>query len=171
MTRGVVRATIRQRLGGLGPLPAANFLLPKLIGLPLDRDTLGEQSRVVARSDKLSLGLIDGSQFQKHDARSLVRLSRSEFNGNNCRISAACRNLLLLADAQRAPALLGLIDPMLDRGGKVTLLLRATSAEAESLFPLLPIPVEVQLAASAGDPCIVAESKKNGLVAFTLRKR
>ena len=69
--------------------------------------------------------------------------------GEGFAVSAACRNLLLLADAQRAPALLGLIDPMLDRGGKVTLLLRATSAEAESLFPLLPIPVEVQLAASA----------------------
>jgi dihydroorotate dehydrogenase electron transfer subunit len=56
------------------------------------------------------------------------------------------RNLLLLATADRAAALLALIEPMLDRGGRVTLLVYTTGAADNLLLPLLSIPEEVRLA-------------------------
>lgn len=56
------------------------------------------------------------------------------------------RNLLLLTDAIRAPLLFGLSDAMLDRGGRVTLLVHGTVEALTALTPLLPIPVEVRQA-------------------------
>ncbi|CAN5724033.1 hypothetical protein BH10CHL1_BH10CHL1_44560 [soil metagenome] len=57
------------------------------------------------------------------------------------------RNLLLLATADRAAALLALIEPMLDRGGRVTLVVHTAGAATDNpLLPLLSIPVEVHLA-------------------------
>lgn len=56
------------------------------------------------------------------------------------------RNLLLLTDAERAPLLFGLSDAMLDRGGRVTLLVRGAVEAISTLTPLLPIPVEVRQA-------------------------
>lgn len=56
------------------------------------------------------------------------------------------RNLLLLTDAKRAPLLFGLSDAMLDRGGRVTLLVRGAVEAISTLTPLLPIPVEVRQA-------------------------
>ncbi|MFZ4660418.1 MAG: hypothetical protein ACOYNY_25635 [Caldilineaceae bacterium] len=56
------------------------------------------------------------------------------------------RNLLLLTDAVRAPLLFGLSDAMLDRGGRVTLLVHGTVEALSPLTPLLPIPVEVRQA-------------------------
>ncbi|MEZ4868410.1 MAG: hypothetical protein R3C14_44185 [Caldilineaceae bacterium] len=54
------------------------------------------------------------------------------------------RNLLLLADVARAPLFLALIETMLDRGGRVTLIVEGATAAAQALTPLLPIPVEVR---------------------------
>ncbi len=58
------------------------------------------------------------------------------------------RNLLLLATADRAANLLALIEPMLDRGGRVTLLVHSAGTIDNPLLPLLSIPVEVRLAAT-----------------------
>lgn len=59
------------------------------------------------------------------------------------------RNLLLLSDTTRAPLLFGLSNPLLDSGGRVTLLLRGAIEAVETLTPLLPIPVEVHHAPTA----------------------
>lgn len=58
------------------------------------------------------------------------------------------RNLLLLTDPISLPVLLNLSDQMLDRGGRVTLVLRVNEAEDNTamLLSQLPIPVEVHLA-------------------------
>jgi dihydroorotate dehydrogenase electron transfer subunit len=56
------------------------------------------------------------------------------------------RNLLLLTDAVRAPLLFDLSDAMLDRGGRVTLLVHGTVEALTTLTPLLPIPVEIRQA-------------------------
>jgi dihydroorotate dehydrogenase electron transfer subunit len=61
------------------------------------------------------------------------------------------RNLLLLADLAHAPLLLATIEPMLNRGGQVTLLLRTENKELNELRTRLPIPVELRLAATAND--------------------
>ncbi|MCX6044748.1 MAG: hypothetical protein NT075_06505 [Chloroflexi bacterium] len=59
------------------------------------------------------------------------------------------RNLLVLATADRAAALLALIEPMLDRGGRVTLIVHTRGAATDNpLLPLLSIPVEVHLAST-----------------------
>jgi|GEM_PF-290964 len=59
------------------------------------------------------------------------------------------RNLLLLADAARAPLLFALIDSMLDRRGRVTLLVRGSADAIAALTPLLPLQVEVRQATTA----------------------
>lgn len=58
------------------------------------------------------------------------------------------RNLLLLSDAVRAPALLALIDPMLDRRGRVTLVLNQVQTPAPELLARLPRQVELRPAAT-----------------------
>lgn len=66
--------------------------------------------------------------------------------GRGFTLQAHSRNLLLLADATRAPLLFALSDAMLDQGGRVTLLVQGTSDAVDTLMPLLPIPVEVRQA-------------------------
>lgn len=56
------------------------------------------------------------------------------------------RNLLLLSDATRAPLLFGLSEHMLDRGGRVTLLIHDTADAIDTLTPSLAIPVEIRQA-------------------------
>ncbi len=59
------------------------------------------------------------------------------------------RNLLLLSDAAHAPALLTLIDPMLDRRGRVTLVL--DQVPAAELLARLPRQVELRPAATPAE--------------------
>jgi dihydroorotate dehydrogenase electron transfer subunit len=71
--------------------------------------------------------------------------------GQGFTLQPASRNLLILADLATLPIVLGLSDAMLDRGGRVTLLLQLPKDEQQAaLVDQLPIPVEVRLAASAG---------------------
>ncbi len=66
--------------------------------------------------------------------------------GQGFSLGAQHRNLLLLATPDRAPALLPLIDPLLDRGGRITLVLQTDGKTENPLLPLLPIAVEVRQA-------------------------
>jgi len=66
--------------------------------------------------------------------------------GQGFSLAAQRHNLLLLATPDRAPALLPLIDPLLDRGGRITLVLQTDGKAENLLLPLLPIAVEVRLA-------------------------
>lgn len=54
------------------------------------------------------------------------------------------RALLIIADVHTLPLALPVIQTMLDRNGRVTILIRGTSTEAAPLLPLIPIPVEVR---------------------------
>lgn len=77
--------------------------------------------------------------------------------GQGFQLEATSRNLLLLADTATVPLLLGLGDQMLDRGGRVTLLLQLEEDEADvtataahqgigAIVEQLPIAVEVRQA-------------------------
>lgn len=70
--------------------------------------------------------------------------------GNGFALPETGGNLLLLADLTDNPGRqalhLGLLEPVLDRGGRVTLLLRADAPLDEAVRSHLPIPVEVQTA-------------------------
>ncbi len=70
--------------------------------------------------------------------------------GNGFSLPEDGRNLLLLADLTDNPGwlalLLGVVEPLLDRGGRVTLLLRSDGSVGEAALSQLPIPVEVQSA-------------------------
>lgn len=70
--------------------------------------------------------------------------------GNGFALPDSGCNLLLLADLTDNPGwlalLLGLLEPMLDRGGRVTLLLRTDVPLDEAALSHLPIPVEVHSA-------------------------
>jgi len=69
--------------------------------------------------------------------------------GQGFTVHPPSRNLLLLATPNRAATLLALIDPVLDRGGRVTLVLQ-TATQDNRLLPRLPLPVEVRLAPNEG---------------------
>lgn len=71
--------------------------------------------------------------------------------GQGFSLTAQRHNLLLLATPDRAPALLPLIDPLLDRGGRITLVLQTDGKAENPLLPLLPIAVEVRLAKTASE--------------------
>lgn len=74
--------------------------------------------------------------------------------GNGFRPPGPGANLLLLADAERFPLLLPLIEPTLDRGGRVTALLLTngdSGLDREALLTLLPLAAELRLAASMDD--------------------
>lgn len=55
------------------------------------------------------------------------------------------RALLVLADTQTLPLTLPIIHTMLDRGGRVTLLIQGDATAATPLLSLVPIPVEVRI--------------------------
>jgi dihydroorotate dehydrogenase electron transfer subunit len=69
--------------------------------------------------------------------------------GNGFEIAPHIRNLLMVTDSAHLPLLLGLIDQLLDRGSRVTLLLRGVDAIDEAIRNRLPIPVELRLANDA----------------------
>jgi hypothetical protein len=64
--------------------------------------------------------------------------------GQPFELAAHTRTLLILTDAQSLPKTLPAAHTMLDRGGRVTMLVRGEADEAASLLPLVPIPVEVR---------------------------
>ena len=70
--------------------------------------------------------------------------------GNGFALPESGRNLLLLADLTDNPGwlalLLDLLEPMLDRGGRVTLLLRLDGSLDEAALSHLPIAVEIHTA-------------------------
>jgi dihydroorotate dehydrogenase electron transfer subunit len=66
--------------------------------------------------------------------------------GRGFTLQPLARHLLLLSDPDYAPLLLATIDPMLNRGGQVTLLLRTEDKAWNALRTRLPIPVELRLA-------------------------
>lgn len=57
-------------------------------------------------------------------------------------------NLLLLADLAHLPLLFGSMEQMLDRNGRVTLVLRCESPLPDEIRSRLPIPVELRVAAA-----------------------
>lgn len=61
------------------------------------------------------------------------------------------RNLLLVTDAAHLPLLFGLIAPLLNRGGRVALLLQTTAPPPAALRQRLPIPVELRLATTEAE--------------------
>jgi dihydroorotate dehydrogenase electron transfer subunit len=68
--------------------------------------------------------------------------------GTGFQVDARTRTLLLAADRLRAPLLLPLIESLLDKGGRVALLLDGGSEPApavDPLLPLLPLPVEARV--------------------------
>ncbi|MEZ4620644.1 MAG: hypothetical protein R2867_34755 [Caldilineaceae bacterium] len=71
--------------------------------------------------------------------------------GQGYTLQPTSRNLLLLADLTTMSLLLGLSNQMLDRGGRVTLVLRlpAGDTQAVGLVDQLPIPLEVRPAIAA----------------------
>ena len=79
--------------------------------------------------------------------------------GNGFRLHGHSRNLLLLAEPRDGPAtdpdwlalLLPTVHPMLDRGGRVTLLLRQREPLAPGLVRSLPLAVEIQTASSESE--------------------
>lgn len=73
--------------------------------------------------------------------------------GNGFSLRDDARNLLLIAQQGRVAKLLPLVELMLNRGGRVTILVRTFSAQEQEslqsfLLPLLPIAVELRLAQS-----------------------
>lgn len=66
--------------------------------------------------------------------------------GKGFTLQPLARNLLVLADPAHLPLLSDLIDQMLDRGGRVTLVLKHSSPLADEVRSRLPIPVELRVA-------------------------
>lgn len=67
--------------------------------------------------------------------------------GQGFALQPLTRNLLVLADLARLPLLLGIMNQMLDRNGRVTLLLKSELPLAAEARSRLPIPVELRVAA------------------------
>lgn len=69
--------------------------------------------------------------------------------GNGFSLAQECRNLLILTEPARLPALLPIVEQMLDRNGRVTVIIRDNDGgNPTPLLALLPLAVEVRLAAS-----------------------
>jgi dihydroorotate dehydrogenase electron transfer subunit len=66
--------------------------------------------------------------------------------GQGFKLQPNARNLLLVTDLARLPICLSLIDQMLDRNGRVTLLLRSETNDADAIRNRLPLAVELRLA-------------------------
>lgn len=80
--------------------------------------------------------------------------------GNGFRLHAPSRTLLLVGDALRVPLLLPLTTGMLDRAGRVSILVRAEADDdLTPILDLLPLAVEMQrveprrFVAAVGDTC------------------
>lgn len=74
--------------------------------------------------------------------------------GNGFTTPGPGANLLLLANVEQLPLLLSLIEPTLDRGGRVTVLALAGEDDGtnrRALLALLPLAAELRLAADLGD--------------------
>jgi hypothetical protein len=56
-----------------------------------------------------------------------------------------CRALLVLTDIQRLPLTLPAVHSMLERNGRVTMLVKGHNDDAAALLPLIPIPVELRV--------------------------
>lgn len=73
--------------------------------------------------------------------------------GNGFQVHPSTRNLLLLADLRADPSslpwLMALVEPMLDQGGRVTLLAQTTEPLPSTLLDTLPLALEIR--ASFGD--------------------
>lgn len=86
----------------------------------------------------------------------LTRLEKQEpinvigLLGNGFRLEESTHNLLLTAPAERMAALLPLVEPVLDRGGRVTVLVRSERPPTE-LNARLPLAVEVHTAADEAE--------------------
>ncbi len=65
--------------------------------------------------------------------------------GNGFELQTQTRSLLLAADATSAPTLFPLMESMLDRGGRVTLLLRDDTGEVGTLLSDLPFAAEARV--------------------------
>jgi dihydroorotate dehydrogenase electron transfer subunit len=65
--------------------------------------------------------------------------------GQKFELAAHTRALAVLADLQTLLLTLPVVQTMLDRGGRVILLIRGEADTAAPLLPLIPIPVEVRL--------------------------
>jgi hypothetical protein len=64
--------------------------------------------------------------------------------GQRFELAAHTRTLLALATLRTLPLILPVVHTMLDRGGRVTLLVRGDAGAAAPLLSLIPIPVEVR---------------------------
>lgn len=80
--------------------------------------------------------------LKEHDSLNLIGLL-----GNGFRLEEGTRNLVLTAPVARMATLLPLIDPVLDRGGRVTVLVRSEEPPID-LIARLPLAVEVNTVAS-----------------------
>lgn len=69
--------------------------------------------------------------------------------GQGFSLTAQSRNLLILSELATAPLFLALGNAMLDRGGRVTLVLRGEEVAATKLVDSFAIPVEVRIAPTA----------------------
>ena len=78
--------------------------------------------------------------------------------GNGVALLPSTRNLLILAEPARAPALLPAVEPVLDRGGHVTLALRSDAAVDPDLLAALPMAVEVRQVGDGAWPALLAET-------------
>jgi dihydroorotate dehydrogenase electron transfer subunit len=70
--------------------------------------------------------------------------------GQPFELSLHTRALLVIADTQTFPLVLPIVHTMLDKGGRVTLLMIGQVEDAAALLPLLPIPVEARILSDGG---------------------
>ncbi|MBX3000036.1 MAG: hypothetical protein KF893_16060, partial [Caldilineaceae bacterium] len=75
--------------------------------------------------------------------------------GNGFQIHPNSRNLLLLADLREDPSwlprLMPLVEPMLDQGGRVTLLAQTTQSFSSAQLDALPLALEIRTVATDAD--------------------
>jgi dihydroorotate dehydrogenase electron transfer subunit len=69
--------------------------------------------------------------------------------GQPFELAAHSRALLVLAGPHTLPFVLPVVQLMLDRAGRVTLLILGEAEDASALMPLIPLPVEVRMVAEA----------------------
>lgn len=136
----------------------------QLWSLYLRRPLFGLRKRVVdaGQEEIWTVALADisarGATASVEDAHTTWLLTRQPGQaihllpalGKGFTLAATTRNLLVMADSRRAALLLPLMDAALDRGGRVTLLLRQ-DARAEHTFPVTRLPLAVEVHLSGDD--------------------